>query len=81
MVPSTHLLIVDDEVAFADALADFMRYEGFSVSTAYALVEARAAIRARESNALRRSKERYTLRLDLFLLLIVVMFKSIAKFF
>jgi two-component system response regulator RegA len=47
MVRSTHLLIVDDEVAFADALADFMRYEGFSVSTAYALVEARAAIRAR----------------------------------
>ena len=47
MAPSTHLLIVDDEVAYADALAHFLRHEGYSVGTAYTIADARAAIRAR----------------------------------
>ena len=45
MAPSTPLLIVDDEIDFADALAVFLRHEGYAVATAYTLADARAAIR------------------------------------
>jgi two-component system response regulator RegA len=47
VVLATPLLIVDDEVAYADALAHFLRHEGFSVSTAYSMAGARDALRAR----------------------------------
>jgi len=45
VAPSTPLLIVDDEIDFADALAVFLRHEGYAVATAYTLADARAAIR------------------------------------
>lgn len=39
----SHLLIVDDEVAFADALAAYFRRDGYTVTTAYTAADARAA--------------------------------------
>jgi len=38
-----HLLIVDDEVAFTDALASYFRRDGYQVTTAYTAAEARDA--------------------------------------
>ena len=38
-----HLLIVDDEAAFTDALASYFRRDGYEVTTAYTAAEARAA--------------------------------------
>lgn len=46
-----HLLIVDDEVAFTEALALYFRREGYAVTTAYTAAEARAAYRRVDADA------------------------------
>ncbi len=47
MVTSTNLLIVDDEIAYTDALAGYLRHQGYMVATAYTMTEARQAVLAR----------------------------------
>ena len=43
-MPTPHLLIVDDEVAFTDALAAYFRRDGYTVTTAYTVAQARTAV-------------------------------------
>lgn len=47
-----HLLIVDDEVVFADALAAYFRRDGYAVTTAYTLAQATLAVDRMEADAI-----------------------------